>query len=60
MAPARSRNAPTKKHVLTLAQIASYDDILTDSLVDHVRVLKTMLAKLGLLSAERLFTSVIY
>ncbi|CAK7221730.1 histone lysine methyltransferase Set9 [Sporothrix bragantina] len=35
MAPARSRNAPPKKHVLTLAQIASYDDILTDSLVDH-------------------------
>ncbi|KIH92426.1 set domain containing protein [Sporothrix brasiliensis 5110] len=35
MAPARSRTAPPKKHALTLAQIASYDDILTDSLVDH-------------------------
>ncbi|EPE05891.1 histone-lysine n-methyltransferase set9 [Ophiostoma piceae UAMH 11346] len=35
MAPARPRNAPPKKHILTLAQIASYDDILTDALVDH-------------------------
>ncbi|KAL1893026.1 histone lysine methyltransferase Set9 [Sporothrix stenoceras] len=35
MAPPRSRNVPPKKHALTLAQIASYDDILTDSLVDH-------------------------
>lgn len=35
MAPGRSRNAPPKKHILTLAQIASYDDILTDALVDH-------------------------
>ncbi|CAK7207288.1 histone lysine methyltransferase Set9 [Sporothrix eucalyptigena] len=35
MAPAKSRNAPPKKHTLTLAQIASYDDILTDALVDH-------------------------
>ncbi|OAA55545.1 set domain containing protein [Niveomyces insectorum RCEF 264] len=35
MAPARSKSSPPKKHTLTLAQIASYDDILTDALVDH-------------------------
>ncbi|CAK7271354.1 histone lysine methyltransferase Set9 [Sporothrix epigloea] len=35
MPRARSQNDPQKKNVLTLAQIASYDDILTDSLVDH-------------------------
>ncbi len=27
---------PTKRQQLTLAQISSYDDILTDALVDHV------------------------
>ncbi|CAK7268518.1 histone lysine methyltransferase Set9 [Sporothrix epigloea] len=36
MPRARLQNDPPKKHTLTLAQIASYDDILTDSLVDHV------------------------
>ncbi|EFX00738.1 set domain containing protein [Grosmannia clavigera kw1407] len=35
MPPAKSRSLPTKKHALTLAQLASYDDILTDALVDH-------------------------
>lgn len=25
-----------KRHVLTLAQLSAYDDILTDALVDHV------------------------
>jgi hypothetical protein len=35
MAP--TKNAPaSKKHPLTLAQLAAYDDILTDALVDHV------------------------
>jgi hypothetical protein len=33
MAPQRP---PQKKQRLTLAQLASYDDILTDALVDHV------------------------
>ena len=27
---------PSKKERLTLSQLASYDDILTDALVDHV------------------------
>lgn len=27
-----------KKERLTLTQLASYDDILTDALVDHVRI----------------------
>lgn len=49
MAPARARNAPPKKHTLTLAQIASYDDILTDALVDHVSIF------LGLLPWPRVF-----
>lgn len=30
-----SRTSP-KKQRLTLAQLASYDDVLTDALVDHV------------------------
>ena len=28
--------APVKRARLTLSQLASYDDILTDALVDHV------------------------
>ena len=31
-----SRSAAAKKRQLTLAQLASYDDILTDALVDQV------------------------
>ncbi|TQV92444.1 hypothetical protein V2A60_007135 [Cordyceps javanica] len=31
-----SKNATPKRHVLTLAQLSAYDDILTDALVDHV------------------------
>ncbi|OAA71808.1 SET domain protein [Akanthomyces lecanii RCEF 1005] len=31
-----SKKAPAKRHVLTLAQLSAYDDILTDALVDHV------------------------
>lgn len=32
------KEAIAKKERLTLTQLASYDDILTDTLVDHVRV----------------------
>lgn len=32
----RQQDAPTKKERLTLSQLAKYDDILTDTLVDHV------------------------
>jgi hypothetical protein len=35
MAP-RASTSNKKKHQLTLAQLAAYDDILTDALVDHV------------------------
>jgi hypothetical protein len=35
MAPTKNTPA-SKKHPLTLAQLAAYDDILTDALVDHV------------------------
>lgn len=31
------KDAIAKKDRLTLTQLASYDDILTDTLVDHVR-----------------------
>jgi histone-lysine N-methyltransferase SUV420H len=31
-----STTAPTKRPQLTLSQLAAYDDILTDALVDHV------------------------
>ncbi|KAJ6782973.1 hypothetical protein PWT90_10789 [Aphanocladium album] len=31
-----SKSAPGKRHVLTLAQLSAYDDILTDALIDHV------------------------
>lgn len=31
-------DTPPKKERLTLTQLAGYDDILTDALVDHVRV----------------------
>lgn len=30
------QDAPAKKERLTLSQLAKYDDILTDTLVDHV------------------------
>ena len=30
-------DTPPKKERLTLTQLAGYDDILTDALVDHVR-----------------------
>lgn len=33
---ARKDAAPTKRARLTLSQLASYDDILTDALIDHV------------------------
>lgn len=36
MAPAKAANNSAKKQTLTLAQISSYDDILTDALVDRV------------------------
>ena len=36
MSPLKEANA--KKERLTLSQLASYDDILTDALVDHVRI----------------------
>lgn len=32
----RAKSAGAKKQSLTLAQLAQYDDILTDALVDHV------------------------
>lgn len=32
------KEAIAKKERLTLTQLASYDDILTDTLVDHVRI----------------------
>lgn len=32
----RSQPVPAKKQALTLAQLAAYDDISTDALVDHV------------------------
>ncbi|KAI9902389.1 hypothetical protein N3K66_001741 [Trichothecium roseum] len=35
MAPAKS-SSPSKRQPLTLGQLAAYDDILTDGLVDHV------------------------
>lgn len=35
MAP--SKPTPGKRTPLTLSQLAAYDDILTDALVDHVR-----------------------
>ncbi len=38
MPRAKEVTAPPKKERLTLSQLASYDDILTDALVDHVRV----------------------
>ena len=31
-------DTPLKKERLTLTQLAGYDDILTDALVDHVRL----------------------
>ena len=31
-------DTPPKKERLTLTQLAGYDDILTDALVDHVRL----------------------
>ncbi|KAL8760900.1 MAG: hypothetical protein Q9184_002931 [Pyrenodesmia sp. 2 TL-2023] len=36
MPRAQEATAPPKKERLTLSQLASYDDILTDALVDHV------------------------
>lgn len=30
-------SSSAKKHTLTLAQLSSYDDMLTDALVDRVR-----------------------
>ncbi|KAL7974329.1 hypothetical protein HDV63DRAFT_391836 [Trichoderma sp. SZMC 28014] len=35
MAPSKAAVATAKKHRLTLNQLAAYDDILTDALVDH-------------------------
>lgn len=32
-----TKASAAKKRPLTLGQLASYDDILTDALVDHVR-----------------------
>lgn len=34
--------AGKKKNQLTLAQLAAYDDILTDALVDHVSIASFM------------------
>ena len=36
----RQQDAPAKKERLTLSQLAKYDDILTDTLVDHVRTMQ--------------------
>jgi hypothetical protein len=36
MAPPKAAGATAKKQRLTLSQLAAYDDILTDALVDHV------------------------
>jgi len=43
------KDAMAKKDRLTLSQLASYDDILTDALVDHVS------SVLGLLRKATLF-----
>ena len=37
-------DATPKKDRLTLTQLAGYDDILTDALVDHVSVIQKSLA----------------
>jgi hypothetical protein len=45
MPPKRARNsspAAERRERLTLAKLASYDDVATDALVDHVRPLPTM------------------
>ena len=44
-----------KKQRLTLAQLAAYDDILTDALVDHVRPLPLPLCKYGFLYMRQVF-----
>jgi histone-lysine N-methyltransferase SUV420H len=36
MPPPKAAGATAKKQRLTLSQLAAYDDILTDALVDHV------------------------
>ena len=40
--PAEDSNS--KKVRLTIAQLAAYDDVLTDVLVDHVSTLETIFA----------------
>ena len=37
--PSRTSTPTTKRQQLTLAQLAAYDDILTDALVDHVSLI---------------------
>lgn len=50
MSPTPStKSAALKKQHITLAQLSSYDDILTDALVDHVSGdLELMLGPVGL------------
>lgn len=40
MAPSKAAVATAKKHRLTFNQLAAYDDILTDALVDHVSFIR--------------------
>lgn len=37
-----SKAAAAKRKPLTLTQLASYDDILTDALIDHVRIARVL------------------
>jgi hypothetical protein len=39
--------ASLKKQVLNLAQLSAYDDILTDALIDHVRILVRPSRRIG-------------
>lgn len=44
MAPSKAAVATAKKHRLTFNQLAAYDDILTDALVDHVSLIRDIIA----------------
>ena len=49
-----SKNTLAKRERLTLSQLASYDDILTDALVDHVRISLFALYTAVFAASERL------
>lgn len=50
MLRAKEATAPPKKERLTLSQLASYDDILTDALVDHVRARRRVMQQVSSLT----------